>query len=89
MLWSDGNVRQMKSLQLGELLRHPSNIKKLTATGQSVLITDNGKPLWVLAASTPFLPESHAEEVDDEFDAMLAEPISAVSASNLVLSSRR
>ena len=79
----------MNTLPLRELLRHPSKVKKLTATGQRVLITDNGKPLWVLAASTSPLPEMHAEEVDAEFDAMLAEPISTVSAADLVLSSRR
>jgi hypothetical protein len=79
----------MKSLPLRELLRHPSNVKKLTTAGQRVLITDNGKPLWVLAASTSIQPEIDALAVDDELDAMLAEPISVISAADLVINSRR
>jgi hypothetical protein len=38
----------MKTLPLRELLRRPATVKRLTAAGQSVQITDNGKPLWVV-----------------------------------------
>jgi hypothetical protein len=67
----------MKSLPLRELLRHPANVKRLTNAGQSVLITDNVKPLWVVGpAATSTLQDHQPLDVDDDLDAMLSEPVS-------------
>lgn len=79
----------MKSLPLRELLRHSSVVKSLTATGQSVQITDNGKPLWVVRpAVAPVLDAAGRQMVDEELDGMLAERRSTVSAARLVIDSR-
>jgi len=79
----------MKSLPLRELLRHPGTVKELTAAGQSVQVTDNGKPLWVVRSATaPSVAEADRQFVDDELDAMLAERHSPVSAAQLVVDSR-
>ncbi len=38
----------MKSIPLRSLLREPVKVKRLTRSGQSVQVTDNGKPLWII-----------------------------------------
>jgi hypothetical protein len=38
----------MKTIPLRSLLREPVKVKRLTRSGQSVQVTDNGKPLWVI-----------------------------------------
>ena len=79
----------MTSVPLRELLRHPTSVKRLTAAGQSVQVTDNGKPLWVVRSATaPSLAAADRQLVDDELDAMLAERRSPVSAAQLVANSR-
>jgi hypothetical protein len=88
-LLSGTTVQRMTSLPLRELLRHPAVVKRLTAAGESVQVTDNGKPLWVLRSATaPSLAEDDKQLVDDELDAMLAERRSAVSAGQLIVDSR-
>ena len=88
-LLSGAIVRRMTSLPLRELLRHPAVGKRLTAAGESVQVTDNGKPLWVLRSATaPSLADADRQLVDDDLDAMLAERRSAVSAGQLIVDSR-
>jgi prevent-host-death family protein len=85
----------MKSLPLRELMRRPATVKKLTESGQSVRITDNGKPLWVLQ------PDKSTDEIDAAeekarqdwteiyFDDLLKEePLKGMSAAHIVLESR-
>ena len=38
----------MKTIPLRSLLREPIKVKRLSRSGQSVQVTDNGKPLWVI-----------------------------------------
>jgi len=78
----------MKSMPLRELLRHPTAVKRLTAAGQSVQVTDNGKPLWVVRSATGPSLDADRQLVDDELDAMLAERRSPVSAAQWVVDSR-
>jgi hypothetical protein len=79
----------MKTLPLRTLLREPTTIKKLTTSGQSVQITDNGKPLWIVqAAPVPNLDRLTDAELDEELNSMLAERFSQISASALVLDAR-
>lgn len=84
----------MKTLPLRELMRRPKTVKKLTAAGQPVRITDDGRPLWVIHP---------ADETDDDsrrqgdkvwleamFDEVLQEkPVPGISAGQIVLDSRR
>ena len=39
-----------KSLPLRDLLRQPSKVKKLTAAGRCVRVTDRGRRLWIVNA---------------------------------------
>jgi hypothetical protein len=84
----------MKTLPLRELVRRPTAVKRLTAAGQSVRITDNGRPLWVVTADTgdEMSPEEEAARIrcmEEELDAVLKEPMSRYSAAQFILDSRR
>jgi len=63
----------MKTIPLRQLLRQPLKVKRWTRAGQSVQVTDNGRPLWVIRrnVSVPHASkrtvfttneETHAEE---------------------------
>jgi len=80
----------MKTLPLRELLRRPATVKKLTRAGQSVQITDSGKPLWVVhpAGQNEEEKSRRTQLMDEELDNLLKERRSAVSAAKLVLDSR-
>ena len=80
----------MKMLPLRELMRRPGEVKKLTARGQAVTITDHGDPLWVIhpaAKGGPVDAERDAA-IDLELDALLAEGRRGVSLAKVVLDSR-
>ena len=85
----------MKSLPLRELMRHPSTVKKLTASGQSVRITDNGKPRWVVQPDKSETDADEAKErarqewMDEYFKELLAEePLKGKSVAEIVSESR-
>ncbi len=70
-------------------------VKKLTASGKSVCITDHGQPLWLVSPAPPVDEVLSAEAeaarvkwIDEELDAVLREPKSKVSAAQLILESR-
>ena len=80
----------MKTIPLRSLLREPIKVKRLTRSGQSIQVTDNGKPLWVIY---PAPAEEHDEEraraLDELLDEALRAPRSCVSAVALLEESRR
>lgn len=80
----------MKTIPLRSLLREPVKVKRLTRSGQSVQVTDNGKPLWVIQ---PAAPEANDEERARAIDVLLDEALRAlpspVSAAALLEESRR
>ncbi len=80
----------MKTIPLRSLLREPVKVKRLTHSGQSVQVTDNGKPLWVIrpAAQEEEDPE-RARAIDELLDEALRTPRSPVSAAALLEESRR
>ena len=80
----------MKSIPLRQLLREPAKVKRWTRAGQSVQITDNRQPLWILQPAPP--PEDDPERsrrVDELLEEALREPVSPISLSHLVKDSRR
>ncbi|HBJ87885.1 MAG TPA: hypothetical protein DDZ88_29305 [Verrucomicrobiales bacterium] len=85
----------MKMLPLTELVSRPQAVKKLTARGQTVTITEEGKALWVLKAiesvqnSDSDDKAARDEWLDAEMDRMLKEAKTGVSATQLILESRR
>jgi hypothetical protein len=80
----------MKSMPLRQLLREPTRVKGITRTGQSVQITDNGRPLWIVQPAFALAdnPE-RARAIDELIDEVLREPVSSVSLSKLVKEGRR
>ena len=80
----------MKTIPLRNLLREPIKVKRLTRSGQSVQVTDNGKPLWVIQ---PALREEDDEEraraIDNLLDEALRAPRSKVSLSEVLEKDRR
>lgn len=80
----------MKTIPLRQLVREPLKVKRWTRSGQSVQITDHGKPLWVIQ---PVPQEEHDQEraraIDGLLDQALRSPRSPVSASALLEESRR
>ena len=71
-------------------MRRPGEVKKLTARGQAVRITDRGDPLWIIhpiAAGEPVDTERDAA-IERELDALLAEKRPKVALAKIVLDSR-
>lgn len=85
----------MKTLPLRDLMRRPTEVKKLTAKGESVRITDNGKPLWLLQPDTVSDEAKASEEkerqdwMDEYFAELLGEaPQKGKSMAEIVSESR-
>ena len=80
----------MKSIPLRSLLREPVKVKRLTRSGQSVQVTDNGKPLWVIQPAAPEEEDAdRARAIDELLEDALRAPRSPVSAVALLEESRR
>ena len=85
----------MKTLPLRELLRRPTLVKQITAKGDSVRVTDNGKALWVVMPDAGELPVDEQDEaarsewIEAYFDELMAVPAMVGPAlSDLILESR-
>lgn len=80
----------MKSIPLRNLLREPLKVKRLTRSGQSVQVTDNGKPLWIIQpAGREEDDAERAQAIDELLDEALCAPRSPVTAAALLEESRR
>jgi hypothetical protein len=80
----------MKTIPLCVLLRDPRKVKHWTGAGQSVQVTDNGNPLWILRpAQRAEDPEARARAIDELLDEALRAPRSPISAAALLEESRR
>ncbi|MBX3744413.1 MAG: hypothetical protein KF833_03820 [Verrucomicrobiae bacterium] len=80
----------MKTIPLRQLVREPLKVKRWTRSGQSVQVTDSGRPLWVIH---PVVLEDHDEDraraIDELLEEALRSPRSPVSAAALIEESRR
>lgn len=80
----------MKSIPLRSLLREPLKVKRLTRSGQSVQVTDNGKPLWVIQ---PVAREAEgadrARAIDELLDEAVRAPRASISLSEILAEERR
>lgn len=80
----------MKTITLRTLLQEPAKVKRWTCDGESVKVTDNGKPLWILQAATTTLDEEKRRRVTAQIlDEVLRETPSRISAVRLLQNSRR
>lgn len=81
----------MKVIPLRTLVREPRKVKRLTRTGQSITVTDNGRPLWILQPvnGADADDEERRQAIDEILDEVLREEPSKISLSKIVLESRR
>jgi hypothetical protein len=80
----------MKTIALRTLLREPLKVKRWTRAGDSLQVTDNGQPLWVIQpAPTSEDAERRHREMEAELAEVLREPRSIIPLSRLILESRR
>ncbi len=80
----------MKSIPLRNLLREPVKVKRLTRSGQSVQVTDNGKPLWVIRPAAQEEEDTkRARAIDELLDEALRAPRSKISLSEILEKERR
>jgi hypothetical protein len=80
----------MKTIALRKLLREPVKVKQLTRAGQSVQVTDDGKPLWVIhPADGEANPEARARAIDGLLDEVLQLPLSKLNLAKTLDESRR
>lgn len=79
----------MTSITLRQLVRETRKVKRITEAGDSLLVTDHGKPLWKISPATELDEESRAKEIDAELDLLLAEPKSTYNLAEIVIQGRR
>jgi len=80
----------MKTIPLRRLVREPLQVKRWTRAGQTVQVTDNGEPLWIIQAVLAAGDEARRrQDIDELLDAVLQEPRSRTSAARLLEESRR
>jgi hypothetical protein len=80
----------MKTITLRTLVREPRKVKCLTRAGNSVKVTDNGQPLWVIQpAVTKDNEKLRRRELEEELNHVLLGPRSKISLSKIILASRR
>jgi hypothetical protein len=81
----------MKTVTLRTLVREPRKVKKLTRAGNSVQVTDNGKPLWILQPANAIDEdeERRIKEIDALLDKVHCGPKSKFNTAKLLLESRR
>jgi hypothetical protein len=80
----------MRTIPLRQLLREPVKVKRWTRAGQSVQVTDNRKPLWVIQPAASQENEAErARAIDELLDEVLREPRSKISLSKILEESRR
>ena len=81
----------MKTISLRTLVREPLKVKRMTRTGKSVQVTDNGEPLWILqpASGTGTDETERRRAIEEIFDEVLRERPSQISAARLLEESRR
>lgn len=80
----------MKTIPLRSLLREPLKVKRLIRSGQSVQVTDNGRPLWVIQPAAPEEEDAdRAQAIDELLDEALRAPRSKISLSEILEKERR
>ena len=73
----------MKTISLRTLVREPRKVKRITRTGASVQVTDNGLPLWILqpANGTADDEAERIRAIDEILNEILREKPSGISLS--------
>ncbi|MCB1125229.1 MAG: hypothetical protein KDM81_01950 [Verrucomicrobiae bacterium] len=80
----------MKTIPLRQLVRQPTHVKRWTRAGETVRVTDNGRPLWtVRAADPPEVQPGREQAIDEVLQETLGTTAGGISAASLLEESRR
>ena len=83
----------MKTITLRSLVREPLKAKRLTRAGNSITVTDNGDPLWIIqpvgGKESPEAEAGRRKAIDEILDEVLREKPAKISAAKLLEESRR
>lgn len=80
----------MKTIPLRQLVRQPTEVKRWTRAGETVRVTDNGRPLWtVRPAVTVDAGPGRQQAIDEVLEETLRTRAEGVSATRLLEESRR
>ena len=83
----------MKTITLRNLVRAPRSVKRLTRAGESVTVTDNGDPLWIIQPAardeSPVAEAGRYRRIDEILEGVLREKPARISAAKLLEESRR
>lgn len=75
----------MKTVTLRTLVREPDKVKRWTRAGETVQITDHGKPLWIVQPAQAAADEQERiRAIDEILDEVLRERPSKISAVQLL-----
>jgi len=82
----------MKTFSLDDLVKTPAVVKRLTAQGERVQVTEAGKPLWVVSPANNLVVEDEGPDEawwNEYFAELEAEPIrQGKSAAQILIESR-
>jgi hypothetical protein len=81
----------MKTISLQALIREPLKVKRWTAAGDSVQVTENGRLLWIIQPASSFKADEveRRQAIDEIFDESSSAKPSKISLSRILLESRR
>jgi hypothetical protein len=80
----------MKTVSLRTLVREPLKVKRMTRSGDTVQVTDNGDPLWILKAAVRSEDKAQRRiEIEREFAEVLSSKTKGTPLSRIVIESRR
>jgi hypothetical protein len=76
----------MKRIPCRVLVREPLKVKRMTRAGNSVQVTDNGQPLWILQPANGIETDGaeRRRAIDEIPDEVLHEKPSKISAASLL-----
>jgi hypothetical protein len=75
----------MKTVTLRTLVREPRKVKALTRRGETVQVTDKGKPLWLIQAFQEEIDEAERiRAIDEILDEVLKEKPGKISLSKML-----
>jgi len=81
----------MNTVTLRTLVRQPIKVKRMTRAGQTVRVTDNGEPLWILhpADGTASQEQQRQREIENELAAIHQGRQSDLPLSQIIIDARR
>lgn len=79
----------MKTVTLRELVRETRKVKQFTQNGASVMVTDNGKPLWKVSPVVGEMDEeTRQKRINELLDDVMKGPKSEMNLGQFLIDNR-